>query len=127
MPRAYRPCRSKGCPDLALPGEHCCPAHKGNPALENNRGNPLHHFYNSAIWKTTRLRVLHRYPLCAASSKYDLPICHNVSTDAHHVIPAKDYIAQGGNFYDLSNLLGVCHTCHTIITALERSSTYPTA
>jgi hypothetical protein len=43
------------------------------------------------------------------------------STDADHVIPAAQYVAQHGGderfFFDLNNLQGACHADHTWKTA----------
>lgn len=51
-----------------------------------------------------------------------------VSTDVDHVIDADDYVAQHNGdaryFYDVKNLRGICHACHSHKTARERAGTW---
>jgi 5-methylcytosine-specific restriction enzyme A len=71
--------------------------------------------YDTAQWrKRTQPAVLARDPLCRIRE-----LCGGCSpsTDADHVIPAAEYVAMHGGdqryFFDLNNLQGSCHACHT--------------
>jgi 5-methylcytosine-specific restriction protein A len=61
--------------------------------------------------------VLARDPLCKIAK-----ICGGTaaSTDADHIVPAEQYVAQHGGderyFFDVSNLQGACHADHTAKT-----------
>jgi 5-methylcytosine-specific restriction protein A len=83
------------------------------------RAGGLRRLYDSAQWrKRTQPFVLARDPLCRLAI-----LCGGtaLSTDADHIIPAVEYVAQHKGdyryFFDTSNLQGACHACHTHKTA----------
>jgi hypothetical protein len=83
------------------------------------RAGGIRRLYDSAEWRErTRPFVLTRDPICKIAK-----LCggREPSTDADHVIPAVDYIAQHNGdwryFFDVSNLQGACHADHTAKTA----------
>ena len=58
-------------------------------------------------WRSsTRPRILARDPSC----KLALVGCTITSTEVHHAIPGRD---------DDAALIGVCHSCHAIVTRLQ--------
>lgn len=93
--------------------------HRDRDRLRARRSNGLGRHYDSAQWRNrTRPLILARDPLCKIAK-----LCegHDPSTDADHIIPAEQYVAQHGGderwFYDENNLQGACHACHTAKTA----------
>ncbi|SRR6266481_1824121 len=81
--------------------------------------DPFRRLYKTARWKTVRLIVLARDPVCQ-----DGRLCEHraLSTVADHVIPARQWVALGNDFFDESNLRGSCKSCHDSKTATEDST-----
>ena len=84
----------------------------------HRRADGLRRLYDSAQWrKRTQPAVLARDPLCKIAK-----LCGGraPSTDADHIVPAAQYVAQHGGdqrwFFDLNNLQGSCHADHTAKT-----------
>ena len=101
---------------IARPAGHATAARDRERA---RRATGLRRLYDSAQWrKRTQPAVLARDPLCKIAT-----LCggHAASTDADHIVPAADYVAQHGGdlryFFDLNNLQGSCHADHTAKTA----------
>jgi 5-methylcytosine-specific restriction enzyme A len=93
--------------------------HKARDRERQRRAGGIRRLYDSAQWRRrTQPTVLMRDPMCKIAE-----LCGGTapSTDADHVIPAAQYIAQHGGderwFFDLSNLQGACHADHTHKTA----------
>lgn len=83
------------------------------------RANGIRYLYDSAQWrKRTQPAVLARDPLCKIARLCD---GNALSTDADHIVPANQYVAQHNGdqrfFFDMANLQGACHACHTAKTA----------
>ena len=83
------------------------------------RAGGLRRLYDTAQWRNrTQPAVLQRDPMCRIAK-----LCggNAPSTDADHVVPAEQYVAQHDGdqrfFFDLNNLQGVCHADHTAKTA----------
>lgn len=83
------------------------------------RAGGLRRLYDTAHWRErTRPAVLAQDPFCKIAT-----LCggNALSTEADHIIPAAEYVAQHGNdwrrFFDLSNLQGACKADHTAKTA----------
>jgi 5-methylcytosine-specific restriction protein A len=92
--------------------------HGDRDRLRRRRESGLGRLYDSVQWrKRTRPYVLARDPICKIAK-----LCggHAASTDADHVIPAEQYVAQHGGderyFFDTNNLQGTCHADHTAKT-----------
>lgn len=110
MPSAIpRPCSYRGCGQLAF-GARYCSRHR---SLEHARvEDEFRRQYKTARWRAARALVLQRDPVCVE--------CGNaVATVADHVIDAREWVAAGHDFYDLSNLAGKCQPCHDSRTARE--------
>ena len=94
----------------------------GNDARDRERqrrAGGIRRLYDSVQWrKRTQPFVLMRDPLCKIAV-----LCEGraPSTDADHIIPAVEYVAQHGGdlryFFDTNNLQGACHADHTAKTA----------
>jgi 5-methylcytosine-specific restriction enzyme A len=80
------------------------------------RDDPLRAIYRTKRWQRTRLFVIGRDPLCVIGK-----ICveqrgvRMPSSHADHVIAIRD----GGDPWDVNNIQGACHGCHTWKTSLE--------
>ena len=71
--------------------------------------------YNSSRWRNIEQPAkLRRDPLCQRCKYLGLVV---EATDVDHWIP----LAQGGEPYADSNLVSLCHSCHAMKTACERS------
>ena len=68
-------------------------------------------FYSTSAWRNTRTRILYRDPLCVVC------LDRGIYTDSEHV----DHIIRRGhcNPFDLNNLAGMCHSCHSSKTRYE--------
>jgi 5-methylcytosine-specific restriction protein A len=123
-----RPARMcKRCHATALPGTSLCEKHRDTVAEQDKQrkaANPLRtqFNYNCAAWRQTRQMTLFRFPVCAHKEDFGAR-CPRLATEAHHVVNAQLYVAQGGNYLDQGNLVGLCHACHSRYTAAERNGT----
>lgn len=91
-----RLCLATRCPNPATYRGRC---DKHKRQGESKRAGKA--IYNTAKWKNTRKAVLAKQPICAH--------CDNaLAVDVHHKVD----LADGGAPYDLSNLVGLCKTCH---------------
>lgn len=99
-----RVCSTVGCPNLTEAGK--C---KGcRTQAEAKRGSAAERGYG-ARWRRTKARQLRVHPLCAD--------CNARATDVHHL----DGLGpKGPRGHDPSNLLSLCHSCHSKRTAAEQ-------
>ena len=89
-----RPCSTLGCPDVAA-HHGKCPVHQR--VYERSRGSSSARGYGGD-WKTRRLRILRRDPICRDESG-----CNAPSTDVDHILSRRN-----GGTDDDSNLRGLC-------------------
>jgi hypothetical protein len=93
--------------------------HAAMPGSRHPRGT-LEKFYNCVRWRPhTRNAVLFADPLCVFVLA-DGTRCPRLATDVHHKVDATIWIAAGNDFYDLSNLEGLCKTHHSHYTGSRR-------
>lgn len=108
-------CLSPGCAAVVPAGAGgWCDAHR--PTSSDERGSAASRGYG-ARHRRLRKMVLSEEPLCrdiygehAAAGRVEL------STDMDHIIP----LSRGGT-NRRSNLQGLCHSCHSRKTAMERA------
>jgi 5-methylcytosine-specific restriction protein A len=109
-----KPCAQGGCSVLIPGADRFCEAHK--IGRYSRKDDPIKRLYNVAKWHWVRHNVLSRDRLCRDCASW-------VAEDVHHVVPARVWVARhGGNlqsFYDESNLIALCHACHSRRTAEE--------
>ncbi len=106
----------KRCHATALPGTALCAKHTAAPEIRKR--NELRPLYCCKKWRITRMHVIARDAQC---QRIENGIqCPRLSTDCHHVIEAEQWLAQGGDFYDMDNLEGLCHSHHSQHTAREQ-------
>lgn len=112
MPRKPRkPCRYPGC--SALTDESYCPEHKRLVAARYNRYErtpEMKHRYNGA-WPAIRRSYIKAHPLCEVCRREGR---YTEAREVHHIIP----LADGGT-HDNNNLMALCKSCHSRITATE--------
>ena len=112
MPRKpQRPCRYPGCPHLT-DGVYC---EEHAKVMEQHyekfqRGYSPGKRYGRA-WKRIRDRHIAQHPLCEVCKRN----CRlTPAEEVHHIVP----LSHGGTHED-SNLMSLCKSCHSEITAKE--------
>lgn len=110
MPRLpKRPCSFPGCPKLT-DGRYC-EAHAKHEARRYERYDrdpETRRRYGSA-WRKIRARFVAEHPLCEECLKQKRL---TPTEEVHHILP----LAHGGT-HDASNLMALCKSCHSKITA----------
>jgi 5-methylcytosine-specific restriction protein A len=107
LDRALRPCKHSGCPNLTRDPSGYCEDHiEEYRQRDHYRGNSRQRGYDNQ-WERFRLSYLRRHPLCADCEKQGKYI---PATEIHHIRKLRDYPALK---YEKSNLMGLCHECHS--------------
>ncbi len=110
MPRKpKKPCRFPGCPRLT-DGQYC----EEHQRLMNERYNKYERPYDTSVrygggWRKIRNRYIKAHPLCEeclAAGRV------TAATEVHHKLP----LGKGGT-HDDANLMSLCKSCHSRITA----------
>lgn len=107
---ALRPCTAPGCPQLVARGRCEVHARAAQQAYESTRVSSSARGYNHN-WRKLRLMVLREEPLCRTCSEAGLTVA---ATDVDHTIALR----KGGT-NERSNLVPMCHSCHSIKTNEE--------
>lgn len=104
--RAPKPCRTTGCPGLAV-RDGCCAAcaQAREHAVDERRGSSAARGYGHR-WRRLRRMYLRANPQCA--------LCDAPATEVHHVVARRD-----GGSDAWGNLQALCKSCHSTITARE--------
>lgn len=112
MPRKpKRPCSHPGCPALT-DGRYCEKHQKAADAQYNKyQRDPATQKRYGAAWRRIRASYASKHPLCEQCWK-DGRI--TPMQEVHHIIP----LSRGG-IHDPDNLVALCKTCHSRITAKE--------
>jgi 5-methylcytosine-specific restriction protein A len=76
--------------------------------LEAERGTSAQRGYGGR-WQRLRAMFLRAHPLCVECARADRI---TVATDVHHIVAKR-----AGGSDDDSNLMALCHACHSRITA----------
>jgi 5-methylcytosine-specific restriction enzyme A len=107
-----RPCSTPGCAALVAEGSRC-PAHQAAHYRQQDAGRPSSsdRGYDTR-WRTLRLHVLAREPLCRSCRARGLI---KRASEVDHIVP----IRAGGARYDKSNLQPLCRSCHSAKTMRE--------
>ena len=106
-----RPCSFPGCPHLA--NGRFCEEHQRqeNKRYEKYDRSPEMKKRYGIAWKRVRDRHIAQHPLCEVCKRNG-----NLTPaeEVHHIVP----LSQGGT-HDDSNLMSLCKSCHSEITAKE--------
>lgn len=109
--RAPTVCRRPGCPGLVRNGvcDRCGPARRVREReFDERRGSSSSRGYDYA-WQKLRERFLITHFYCVHCAARGVM---TAATDVHHVVARRD-----GGSDDDSNLLALCHACHSRVTA----------
>jgi 5-methylcytosine-specific restriction endonuclease McrA len=106
-------CRQPGCNRLIDSTETYCGDHaRAGKKPYENAGRTNAALYNTVRWRKLRNRILNEQPQCSRCG-----IGRNEATlHVHHTIEPR------GNeelFFDETNLVPVCESCHRVLTARE--------
>ena len=109
--RPKRPCSFPGCPELT--DGRFCPVHDKQEAqlYEKYQRDPATKKRYGRAWKRIRDRYIAAHPLCEQCLKAGKLI---PAEEVHHILP----LSAGGT-HDERNLMSLCITCHSGITARE--------
>lgn len=106
-----RPCRHPGCAELT-DGQYCGHHQKQADARYNRyERDPATRKRYGRDWEKIRARYIRAHPLCER--------CQSAgrikkADEVHHKLP----LSKGGT-HDESNLMSLCESCHSEITARE--------
>ena len=106
-----RPCSYPGCP--LLTDGRFCEDHKKEEARRYEkyyRDPAIKKRYNRS-WKRIRDKYIAAHPLCEKCKKNGRL---TPAQEVHHIIP----LSQGGT-HNFDNLMSLCTSCHSTITARE--------
>ena len=112
MPRKPKsPCGHPGC--LALTENRFCPAHEKQEArrYEKYQRDPATRKRYGRAWKRIRDRYIAAHPLCEQCVKVGKM---TPAEEVHHILP----LSRGGTHAE-ENLMSLCTSCHSEITARE--------
>jgi 5-methylcytosine-specific restriction protein A len=112
MPRKpKRPCCYQGCPEL-VDGRYCEKHQKLVDAQYNRyQRDPATKQRYGKVWRHIRDRYIKAHPLCEECKKQGII---TVAKEVHHILP----LSRGGTHAE-SNLMSLCKSCHSRITATE--------
>lgn len=107
--RPKRPCSFPGCPQLT--DRRFCEEHAKQEAkrYEQYQRDPACRSRYGRAWKRIRDRYIKTHPLCEECFKRGR---FTEAQEVHHIRP----LSQGGT-HDEANLMALCKSCHSRITA----------
>lgn len=116
--RASRACSVANCSGVAVGSDYCEVHERMKRPLDERRGSSASRGYGYR-WQRQRRMVLARSPLCADpfgihSAAGEVA----VATDVHHIVPLASG-APGAIVHRDSNLMSLCHSCHSRVTAVN--------
>ena len=114
MPLRY--CSTPQCGNLIPIGTSYCHECKpiDNKSAERSRHNSITNAtYGSTRWRKLRLIVLNHNPYCAECTRND---CVSAATEVDHIKP---HDGDKKLMWDVDNLQGLCHQCHSRKTVKE--------
>lgn len=111
------------CSNRAINGTRWCAAHQvinnrklNSREYEKHRAHdPIRKLYKTPRWERVRQIVFRRDILCVECG-------HQKATECDHIVDARVYIAAGGDFFDKSNLRGLCKECHDARRKCEQAA-----
>ena len=112
MPRKpLKPCRYPGCPKLVE--TRYCEEHAKQVASDYEKydRDPKVRARYSGAWKKIRSRFIAEHPLCELCQRQGRITCAN---EVHHILP----LSRGGT-HRQDNLMSLCTSCHSSITAKD--------
>ena len=110
--RIERPCKAFGCPNTTSnPNGYCDEHQELAKKHEADRRESAYRRGYDKRWEKFRVRYLHEHPLCV-----DCLAKHRMTpaSEVHHIRKLRDYPQLK---YTESNLMALCHECHSKRTA----------
>ena len=107
-------CVVPGCGEAVI-GRGRCATHTKTARAYTDRHHTGATAYNSARWVRLSRAFRAEHPLCANAAA-NVPGCTLVATEVDHVVPHRGDVQR---FFDVSNLQGLCRTCHSRKTHKE--------
>ena len=109
--KAKKPCAYPGCPKLTA--SRYCDEHAKQEAqrYERYQRDPAVKKRYGRAWQRVRDRFIAAHPLCQRCKEHDAV---TPAQEVHHIVP----LSQGGT-HDEVNLMSLCTSCHSGITARE--------
>lgn len=109
--RPKRPCSYPGCPELT-DGQYC-ERHRKQESARYNRyeRDPATRKRYGRDWEKMRARYISAHPLCERCQAAGRL---KQAEEVHHILP----LSKGGT-HEESNLMSLCTSCHSEITARE--------
>lgn len=106
-----RPCSHPGCPNLT--DGRFCEEHQRqeNQRYEKYDRDPVVRRRYGRAWKRIRDKYIAAHPLCEMCKQQGKI---TPAGEVHHIIP----LSRGGT-HDRSNLMALCKSCHSEITAKD--------
>ena len=108
-----KPCAHPGCPAI-VKGRRFCEAHQRQAWREQDRQRPSYRSRRPKDWEARRAAVLARDPICTICREAPSDTVDHIrdrgKTRGSEVVPGLD---------DLTNLRGVCRSCHSRRTARD--------
>lgn len=106
-----RPCGYPGCPELT--SGYCCEKHhkEMNKRYDRYERDPETRKRYGHEWRKIRERYITKHPLCEECKKNGRL---QPTEEVHHILP----LSKGGT-HDDSNLMSLCKSCHSRLSALE--------
>ncbi len=106
-----RPCSHPGCPELVT-GRYCEEHQKLSDRHYNRyQRDPVTKKHYGKHWRKIRDRYIATHPLCESCKGQGRA---TRAQEVHHIKP----LQQGGS-HDEDNLMALCKSCHSTITAKE--------
>ncbi len=92
---------------------------KNRPRQQHGARNPTgdRKFYNSLIWRRTRMAYLIQNPVCEVHLTAGRLVDCTIGGVVDHLVS----ISQGGAKYDPQNMATMCATCHNRKSAMEKN------
>jgi 5-methylcytosine-specific restriction enzyme A len=105
------PCRFNGCPELTH--DSYCEKHQSIIDHRYNKyeRDPQTYKRYSNRWRKIRRLYIQEHPMCELCERKNLLV---PVQEVHHIVP----LSQGGTHRE-ENLMGLCKSCHSRITATE--------
>lgn len=107
-----RPCSYPGCSLLVESGQYCGEHQKlMDKRYNKHERDPSTNKRYGRAWKRIRDRYIKSHPLCEECKKQGKV---TAAQEVHHILP----LSRGGT-NDIENLMSLCTSCHSLITAKE--------
>lgn len=106
--KTKKACRHVGCGEASY-DSYCSKHSNENFKYFGERKHAPSKIYTTERWARLRKMILAQQPICIVSG------CNSPASHVDHIIG----INEGGPSFDINNLQGMCHSCHSRKTLRE--------